>query len=236
YNTILKNKREQVLENVYLGPSFSRDEIKQFLDFKKINYLELNDEDILKKTANLIFQNKVIGWFQGRMEWGPRALGNRSILANPLNPDMQDILNAKVKHREMFRPFAPVVIWDKAKEYFQIDREVPYMLFVYPIKKEKRKLIPSVTHVNGTGRLQTIRRNQNQKYYDLIKEFEKLSKVPILINTSFNIRGEPIVCKPEEAYRCMMGTGIDYLVMNNFLISRKDNLKDAWNSELLAKD
>ncbi|NQU98270.1 carbamoyltransferase [Candidatus Woesearchaeota archaeon] len=236
YNTILKNKRKQILEHVYFGPGYTREEIKSFLDFKKINYSELSDSDILKKSAELIYQDNVIGWFQGRMEWGPRALGNRSILANPLNPKMQDILNAKVKHREMFRPFAPVVTWEDAKDYFDVDREVPYMLYVYPVKKEKRQLIPSVTHVDGSGRLQTIKRKQNQKYYDLIKEFERLSKVPILINTSFNIRGEPIVCTPEEAYRCMMGTGIDYLVIDNFLIARKENPKHMWNSESIAKD
>ena len=236
YNTILRNKRKQVLKDVYFGSGFSRVEIKGFLDSRKIKYVEFTESEIIRKTAKLILKDDVVGWFQGRMEWGPRALGNRSILANPLNPNMKDILNAKVKHREMFRPFAPVVTWEDAKEYFEVDREVPYMLFVYPVKKNKRKLIPSVTHIDGSGRLQTIKKEQNKKYYALIKEFEKLSGVPILINTSFNIRGEPIVCTPEEAYRCMMGTGIDYLVMNNFLIARNDNPQDMWDSENIAKD
>jgi len=236
YNTILRNKRKKVLKEVYFGSGFSRAEIKRFLDSRKIKHFEFTESEIIRKTAKLILKDDVVGWFQGRMEWGPRALGNRSILANPLNPNMKDILNAKVKHREMFRPFAPVVTWEDAKNYFEVDREVPYMLFVYPVKKNKRKLIPSVTHVDGSGRLQTIKKEQNKKYYALIKEFEKLSRVPILINTSFNIRGEPIVCTPEEAYRCMMGTGIDYLVMNNFLIARKDNPKDMWDSEKYAKD
>ncbi len=174
------------------------------------------------------------------MEWGPRALGSRSILSNPTNPKMQEILNLKVKHREKFRPFAPVVCEDDALKYFDCDTPIPrptdFMLMVYPIKKEWHKKIPAVTHVDGSGRLQTIRRNDNPLYYDLIKEFGKLSKVPILINTSFNIRGEPIVCSPKDAYRCMMGTGIDYLVMGKFLIKRENNPKDMWDSEELAKD
>lgn len=174
------------------------------------------------------------------MEWGPRALGNRSILSNPTNPKMKDILNLKVKHREHFRPFAPVVCEDDALDYFECDEPIPiptdFMLMVYPIKKEKQKLIPAVTHVDGSGRLQTIRREQNPLYYDLIKEFGKISGVPILINTSYNIRGEPIVCTPYDAYKCMMGTGIDYLVMDKFLIKRADNPKHIWDSEKIAKD
>ena len=141
----------------------------------------------------------------------------------------------KVKHRENFRPFAPVVCAEDATEYFECDVPLPkptdYMLMVYPIRPKWRDKIPSVSHIDGSGRLQTIRRNQNQMYYDLIKEFGKLSKIPILINTSFNIRGEPIVCTPHDAYRCMMGTEIDYLVMGKFLISRKDNIRDIWESE-----
>jgi len=188
----------------------------------------------------MIFENNVIGWFQGKMEWGPRALGARSILSNPCNPKMQDILNLKVKHREKFRPFAPVITVEDTNEYFECDMPVPsptdYMLMVYPIKKDKRKLIPAVTHVDGSGRLQVIRRHQNSKYYDLIKEFEKLIGVPVLINTSFNIRGEPIVNTPYDAYRCMMGTEIDALVIGNFLIKRNDNSQHSWNSEKHATD
>ena len=174
------------------------------------------------------------------MEWGPRALGSRSILSNACNPEMRDILNLKVKHREHFRPFAPVVIAEDTYKYFEADKPLPlpadFMLMVYPIKKDKRRLIPAVTHVDGSGRLQTIRKYQNPRYYSLIKEFEKLSGIPILINTSFNIRGEPIVCTPEHAYRCMMGTGIDYLVMDKFLIARKDNPQHMWDSEKTIKD
>jgi carbamoyltransferase len=174
------------------------------------------------------------------MEWGPRALGARSILSNPCNTDMQEILNLKVKHREKFRPFAPVVCEDDAIKFFECDTPVPeptdYMLMVYPIREKYHKIIPAVTHVDGSGRLQTIRRDQNARYYDLIKEFGKITKIPILINTSFNIRGEPIVCTPFDAYRCMMGTGIDYLVIDKFLIKRADNPKDMWDSEKYALD
>ena len=221
------------MDSVYLGPEFYNNKIQSFLDSNKINYKKLKDEnELVKETAKLIYQNNVIGWFQGRMEFGPRALGNRSILANPCNPQMKKILNEKVKHREEFRPFAPVIIEEKVKEYFDIDKkDERFMLFVYPIKESKRKLIPPVNHVDGTARLQTVNKEQNLLYYNLIREFEKLSKVPVLINTSFNIRGEPIVCTPEDAYKCMMGTEIDYLILNNFLIKRNDNLKDVWSSE-----
>lgn len=241
YNTILGNRRVYHQKTAYLGPGFSRAEIKAFLDKHGINYATFkNEKQLVKTTAKLINEDKVIAWFQGRMEWGPRALGARSILSNPCNPKMQDILNAKVKHREMFRPFAPVICVDDAPEYFECDMPVPqptdFMLMVYPIKREKRKLIPAVTHVDGSGRLQTIRREQNPLYHDLIKAFGKLSGVPILINTSFNIRGEPIVCTPYEAYRCMMGTGIDYLVIDNFIIPREKNPQHMWDSEYLAKD
>lgn len=241
YNTILKKEREYVLESSSLGPEFSTDQMKRFLDENKISHKEFrNREELLKETAKLIWENNVVGWFHGRMEWGPRALGNCSILANPCNPGMKDILNLKVKHREAFRPFAPVVCVEDAPDYFECDEPVPYptdfMLMVYPIRKKKQEALPAVTHVDGSGRLQTIRREQNPLYYDLIKEFGKLSGVPILVNTSFNIRGEPIVCTPENAYRCMMGTGIDFLVMDKFLISRNDNPKDMWDSEKVAGD
>jgi carbamoyltransferase len=237
WHTILGNKREYVQTTSYFGPSFTTEEIKHFLDEKKIVYQEYDKEEIPKKTAELINKNNVIGWFQGGMEWGPRALGNRSILSNASHPDMKDILNAKVKHREMFRPFAPVILQEKVHEWFEIDKdEESFMLFVYPFKEEKKKFVPSVVHVDGSGRLQTINKEQNEAYYSVIKEYEKLTGIPILINTSFNIRGEPIVCTPQQAYRCMMGTGIDYLVIDKFIIARKDNPNDMWDSEKLARD
>ena len=241
FHSILGNEREHVLKNAYLGPSYSSEQIEKFLIENSIKYKRLdNDQQVIDKTAGLIKSDKVIGWFQGRMEWGPRALGSRSILSNATNPKMKDILNLKVKHREMFRPFAPVVCEDDALKYFDCDEPIPestdFMLMVYPIRKEWRQKIPSVTHVDNSGRLQTVRRDQNPLYYDVIKKYGKLTGVPILINTSFNIRGEPIVCSPLDAYKCMMGTDIDYLVMDKFIIKRADNPQDAWDSEKYAKD
>jgi carbamoyltransferase len=241
YNTILGKKRSYIQKHSYLGPKFTSEEIKSFLQENKIKFNEFKSEsNLLKKTALLIYNNSVVGWFQHGMEWGPRALGARSILSNPTNQKMQEILNLKVKHREKFRPFAPVITKEDTKNYFDSDPTIPditdSMLMVYPIKKKWHKKIPAVTHVDGSGRLQTITKEQNPLYYNLIKEFQKISGIPILINTSFNIRGEPIVCTPFDAYRCMMGTGIDYLVIGKFLIKRDDNQQDIWDSEKYAKD
>jgi len=241
YNVILGHKRNYVLKDAFLGPKYSSAYIKAFLDKNGIKYSQFKDEkELVKKTAKLIYDKNVIGWFHKGMEWGPRALGARSILADPTNQKAKELLNTKVKHREKFRPFAPVVCEDDALTYFDCDKPVPeptdYMLMVYPVHKKWHKKIPSVTHVDGSGRLQTIRRDQNHLYYDVIKEFGKLTGIPILINTSFNIRGEPIVCTPFDAYKCMMGTGIDYLVMDKFLIKRDDNPKDMWDSEKYAID
>lgn len=238
WHTILENKREYVQTTSSFGPSFTAEEIKEYLEKNKIIFKEYKDvKEAATKAASLIHKDQVIGWFQGGMEWGPRALGNRSILSNPCNPNMKDIINAKVKHRELFRPFAPVILQEKVHDWFEIDKdEELFMLFVYPFKEKKRTLVPAVVHVDGSGRLQTINKEQNEAYYAVIKEFEKQSGVPILINTSFNIRGEPIVCTPHDAYRCMMGTGIDYLVMDRFIIARAENPKDRWDSESIAKD
>lgn len=241
YNSILGHKRNYVFRNAYLGPRFSNKIIKFFLDENRINYSEFkNEKELIRETAELIYDNRVVGWFHLGMEWGPRALGARSILSNPCNAKMKEILNQKVKHREKFRPFAPAVCEDDALKYFDCDIPIPeptdFMLMVYPIKKRYHNVIPAVTHVDGSGRLQTVRKRQNRVYYDLIKEFGKLSGTPIIINTSFNIRGEPIVCTPYDAYKCMMGTGIDCLVMGKFLIKRNENKKDIWDSEKYAKD
>jgi len=241
YHSILKHKRNFIFKDAFLGPGYSTQEVKDFLDKHKVIYSAFKDkQELIKKTAKLIYENNVVAWFQNRMEWGPRALGARSILANPVNPKAKHLLNTKVKYRESFRPFAPVVCQDDALEYFDCDIPVPdptdFMLMVYPVHEKWHKLIPSVTHVDGSGRLQTIKRDQNILYYDVIKEFSKLSGIPILINTSFNIRGEPIVCTPADAYRCMMGTGIDYLIMDNFLIKRDNNPQDKWDSRKYAKD
>ena len=215
------------------GPEYTSSEIKAFLDDRKIVYKQCaSEEEMLRETATLLQEKAVVGWFQGRMEWGPRALGNRSILASPLYEDMRDILNAKVKHRELFRPFAPAICLEDAPQFFDCDWPIPeptdYVLMVYPIKEQARAKIPAVTHIDGSGRLQTIRQDQNPLYYQLIKKFGDLSGVPIVVNTSFNVRGEAIVCSPQDAYRCTMGTEIDYLVMNQFIIKREDNLKDSW--------
>ena len=209
-----------IQENVYVGPSYSNEKIKSFLDSKNILYESFNDTTLLQKTAQLIADGNVVGWYQGKMEWGPRALGNRSILADPRRADMKDILNAKIKHRESFRPFAPSIIQEFTTEYFQIDVPSPYMLMVAPVKKPNE--IPAVTHVDGTGRLQTVSKESNKLYYSLINEFYKITGVPVIINTSMNVMGEPIVNTPEETYSMILKTDMDYLVMGNYLISKKD--------------
>ena len=209
---------ELINENVYVGPSFSDKEITQFLDSKNITYESFDRESLLKKTAQLIADGNIVGWYQGKMEWGPRALGNRSILADPRRANMKDILNAKIKHRESFRPFAPSILEEYASEYFEIDVPSPYMLMVVPVKKPKE--IPAVTHVDGTGRLQTVSKKSNPLYYDLIKEFHKNTNVPVIINTSMNVMGEPIVNTPEQAYQMIVKTDMDYIVMGNNLVRK----------------
>jgi carbamoyltransferase len=240
-NSILGHPRNYVLEDAYLGPGYTPETVERYLKDAGIKYTRLaSPAELVSATAEMLAANQVVGWFQGRMEWGPRALGARSILSNPCSPEMKAILNEKVKHREAFRPFAPAVCAEDAEEYFECDLPVPapadFMLMVYPIREKYRARLPAVTHVDGSGRLQTVRREQNPLYYDLIKAFGRLSGIPMLVNTSFNIRGEPIVCTPEHAYRCMMGTGIDCLVLENFLIRREDNPKDIWDSESRAHD
>lgn len=204
----------------YLGKEYSKGEIeKAFLNYEgKIQVEEC--VDVFSKAAASIADGRIVGWFQGRSECGPRALGNRSILADPRNPGMKDHLNAKVKFREAFRPFAPSILWEHQKEYFDLDIPSPYMLMVSDIHEEKRCLIPSVTHVDGTGRLQTVMKELNPKFYKLIKKFNEITGVPIVLNTSFNIRGEPIVETPDDAIRCFLGTGIDELYINNYFIQK----------------
>jgi carbamoyltransferase len=215
---ISKDDAQLINENIYVGPSFSDTEITQFLDSKNIPYESFDRESLLKKTAQLIADGNIVGWYQGKMEWGPRALGNRSILADPRREDMKDILNAKIKHRESFRPFAPSILEEYASEYFEIDVPSPYMLMVAPVKKPKE--IPAVTHVDGTGRLQTVSKNTNSLYYDLISEFKKITGVPVIINTSMNVMGEPIVNTPEQAYQMIVKTDMDCIVMGNNLVKK----------------
>jgi len=230
YNQILGKKERYLQQDAFLGPKYPDETIKQFLDEKGIVYTRFeNTSELLKKTASLIYKNKIVGWFQGRMEWGPRALGCRSILANPCNKNMMALLNRKVKHREKFRPFAPAICAPDINKFFESDKPLPlptdFMLLVYPIKKKWHKKLPSITHVDGSGRLQVVRKKSNYLFYSLIKEFETLSGAPIVINTSFNIRGQPIVMSPKDAFDCMMGTGIDYLIIGSFLIKKSNNTK-----------
>jgi len=181
-----------------------------------------NEGELCKKTAQAIADGKVIGWFQGRMEWGPRALGNRSILGDPRRANMKEILNLKIKRRESFRPFAPSILRESVSEWFEEEDDVPFMMKVFQVQKDKRKLIPAVTHEDGSGRLQTVSRRSNARYYSLITAFEKLTSVPVLLNTSFN-ENEPIVCQPSEAINCFLRTKMDVLVLGDFYIERIEN-------------
>jgi len=225
YYSILNNERiiqtdtaKSISGNVYLGPQYSNDEIKSFLESHKISYKKYERQELLTRTAKLIADQYVVGWYQGRVEWGPRALGNRSILADPRNQKMKDILNEKIKHRESFRPFAPSILEEYTSEYFELDIQSPYMLLVAKVKKPDK--LPAITHVDGTGRLQTVSKKSNPLYYDLINEFFKLSGVPVVVNTSMNVRGEPIVNTPEQGYNMLLKTDMDYLIMGNYLIPR----------------
>jgi carbamoyltransferase len=218
------------IKHAYLGPEYSTQYMQALIDDNERKlFLEncvvknaTNDEELSKLVAKQIFDGKVVGWFQGRLEWGPRALGNRSILGDPRRADMKDILNLKIKRRESFRPFAPSIIDEARFEWFEIDAPVPFMESVFTIREDKRKFIPAVTHVNGSGRLQTVLREYNPKYYDLIKAFNRLSGVPMILNTSFN-ENEPVVCKPEEALECFLRTKMDVLVLGNLVIERQSD-------------
>jgi carbamoyltransferase len=221
YNTLEKQPRGQPWSHAYLGPCYSDDEIAGYLDSQGAKYRVLCDRELVETTARLIADKNVVGWFQGRMEFGPRALGGRSILADPRDPKMRDTLNQKIKFREGFRPFAPSVLADKSPDWFDIDCESPYMLLVAQVREGKR-CIPSVTHVDNSARLQTVTRESNPLYYDLIVAFEKQTGVPVIINTSFNVRGEPIVCTPHDAYLCFMRTNMDNLVMGHYLLEKRE--------------
>ncbi len=209
------------MEHAYLGPSYEDWEIGNFLDSHGIASERLEEGELIRRTARLLADDKVVGWFQGRMEFGPRALGSRSILANPCNPRMKDLLNAKVKLREEFRPFAPSVLEERASEYFDIDHPSPFMLETAAVRAEARGKIPAVTHVDGSARLQTVSRKANPLYHALIEAFADLSGVAVVVNTSFNIRGEPIVESPAQAYSTFKHTGIDALVVGSYLVTDK---------------
>lgn len=216
----IRNSQEKTfkMDHAYWGPEYSDDEIKAFLDWTKTPYRQM--ENIAEETAALLAANKVIGWFQGRMEFGPRALGSRSILASPISGSMQAKLN-EVKDREDFRPVAPVVLEEVAAEWFEGARFSPFMLFVYDVKPDKKDKIPAVTHVDGTARIQTINHEQHSRYYDLLQAFYKKTGVPVLINTSFNTLGKPIVCTPRDAIECFWSSPFDALVIGSFLIEKK---------------
>lgn len=239
----------------YLGPSFSDKEIESFLASANIPYKKLTDEEVPEVIADLIAQEKVIGWFSGRMEFGPRALGGRSIIGDARSPKMQETMNLKIKFRESFRPFAPTVLEEKVSQYFEFNHKSPYMLLVAPVassirremtdeekKKEgidllnvSRSSIPAVTHVDYSARIQTVNPRDHHLYYQVIKKFDEKYGCPVIINTSFNVRGEPIVCAPEDAFRCFMRTHMDYLILNNYLLDKKEQKpleKDSdWQKE-----
>ncbi len=257
YYQELDNKRKILktdsMNGSYLGPQYTDDQVENDLKSCGANYKKLTSDQVIKDTVKALSEEKAVGWFQGRMEFGPRSLGNRSIIADSRSEKMQRNLNLKVKYRESFRPFAPAVLFEKVSEWFEINSESPYMLLVAEVKKSKqlqmtnkqknlfgidklnvkRSSIPSVTHVDYSARIQTVHKETNPIFHKLIEEFEKITKYPVLVNTSFNVRGEPIVCSAKDAFNCFMGTDLDVLVCNNFILYKdhqnKDLLKDYKN-------
>jgi carbamoyltransferase len=235
------DKRDR-MQGAYLGPSFTNDEVERFLQAKQAPYVKLADRELFAHVAGELAQEKVVGWLQGRMEFGPRALGGRSILGDPRSAKMQSVMNLKIKYRESFRPFAPSVLRERVSDYFDLDSDSPYMLIVAPVLEKRRKAmtdeqrrlwgidllnvprsdIPAVTHLDYSARVQTVHEETNPRYYRLLKEFETRTGCAVLVNTSFNVRGEPIVCTPEDAYRCFMRTEMDVLVLENCVLSKAD--------------
>jgi carbamoyltransferase len=226
----------------YLGPEYKSDEILTFLKTKEATFNYLSDEEIPGVIAKHINEEKVIGWFNGRMEFGPRALGARSIIGDARSPKMQAVMNLKIKFRESFRPFAPSVLFEKVSEYFDMDVASPYMLLVADVVEKRQKKmsaseeklfgidklnivrsdIPAITHIDYSARIQTVHKETNSLYHKMISKFEELTSYGVIINTSFNVRGEPIVCTPADAYKCFMRTDIDYLLLGNYLLAKKD--------------
>ena len=222
FHTVLKQPRCYVMKNAYLGPEFSEAGIESDLKKANLRYHRLEREPLLGTVAEQIAAGNVVGWFQGRMEWGPRALGNRSIVAHPGLPNMKDVLNARIKHREWFRPFAPSILAERQNEYFEHGHPSPFMLHVYKIRPEKRAQLCAVNHVDDTGRLQSVTRDENPLYYDLIQAFERKTGIPVVLNTSFN-ENEPIVCAPQEAINCFKRTRMDVLAIGPFLVLKTEN-------------
>ena len=242
------------MKGSYLGNEFSQEEIEKELKFIGANFKIFEYEELLSKTSDLLKDGKAIGWFQGRMEFGPRALGNRSILGDPRSENMQKNLNLKVKYRESFRPFAPSILREDLSTWFDINVDSPYMLLVANINSKKkfkmtqkqkelfgidklnvkRSEIPAVTHVDYSARIQTVTKNTNKRYYDLISKFKEKTGCPVIVNTSFNVRGEPIVNSPTDAFNCFMGTELDFLVIGNCILEKSEqdpNLKKDYTKE-----
>ena len=244
------------MQNSHLGPAFSIDDVRTELDRLGAVYRELGETELIETTAELLADGKIVGWFQGRMEFGPRALGGRSILGDPHSAEMQSKMNLKIKFRESFRPFAPAVLRERVSDYFDLDSDSPYMLLVAPVNKKhqvkaqtheetngfdklkvQRSTIPAVTHVDMSARVQTVDREGDPRFYDLIARFGEITGDPVLINTSFNVRGEPIVCTPEDAFNCFMRTGMDYLVIEKFVLDKASQdlsllpATDDWQTE-----
>jgi carbamoyltransferase len=219
YHQVLGQPRSYIMDHAYTGPAYANGQVEQVLKAHNLTYTLHDDEELTRLGAGIVADGNVLGWFQGRMEWGPRALGNRSIIADPRREDMKDTLNARIKHREKFRPFAPSVLIESVGDYFDQTYPDPFMIKVYNVLPDKRTVIPAVTHVDGTGRLQTVERKTAPLYWSLIKEFENLTGVPVVLNTSFN-ENEPIVCSPEEAVDCFLRTRMDALAIGNYLVRK----------------
>jgi carbamoyltransferase len=218
-NLLLQQPRSFVMEHAYTGPEFANGQIDGLVRRSDFEWRELSDDELTRAAAQAVADGKIVGWFQGRMEFGPRALGNRSIIVDPRRAEMKDILNARIKKREPFRPFAPSILEERVGEYFEQTYPSPAMLMVYQVKQDKRAVIPAVTHVDGSGRLQTVARRTNPRYYKLISDFEWLTGVPVVLNTSFN-EDEPIVCTPEDALNCFRKTRMDVLFLGNYMLQR----------------
>jgi len=214
------NNSRYIMDDAYTGPEFSNEEIQRELESSGLKFEKYADEGLTECAARDIADGAVVGWFQGRMEFGPRALGNRSIVVDPRRADMKDVLNERIKKREPFRPFAPSILSEHVADYFEQTHPAPTMLMVYQIKPERRAEIPAVTHVDGSGRLQTVTREMNPRYYQLIEEFYKLTGVPLVLNTSFN-ENEPIVCTPRDAIDCFLKTKMDVLYIGNYVLRRR---------------
>jgi carbamoyltransferase len=226
YHIGLNNERNYVMRHAYYGAEYSKEKIEDFLTSQKIPFSYLGDTELVAEIAGELAQGKVVGWFDGKFEWGPRALGHRSILADPRKEEMKDIVNTKIKFREPYRPFAPSILAEKAEEYFDLPNShlhhpARYMLFVTEVKEDKKKEVPAITHVDGSARPQLVYKDQSPRYYDLIKSFMDITGVPLLMNTSFNLKGEPVVNTPENAYSTFIRSGLDILVLGNYVVRKK---------------